>query len=370
MEDRFKFSNLSEFMDAFPSEKYCIEYLEKKRWPNGVIISPFDPTAKVYRRKDGTYRCSKTKNNFNVKQGTIFQGAAIPLRKWFLAIYLLTSRKRGISATQLAKDLGISEPCAWLMLHKIRGAMAYNGEKLDGEVEIDETFVGGKNKNRHKDKQLPMSRGRALYDKIAVMGMKQRDGNVICEVTVDTRTKSLTKPILEHVDKDAKIYVDEWKGYNQVKKTYKNGVVNHSKQVWADGDACTNQIEGFWGTYCKRSLIGCYNNVSGAHMHRYFNEFTFRHNTRNVSDYERFELFFDNIEHPTTEKEIKSEFKERNRRNLSKISEEQWAFWRAREKKRKQKEKESKKKRQARNKRYYAKKKAQQAALQAIAASA
>jgi hypothetical protein len=219
--------------------------------------------------------------------------------------------------------------------------MSYSGDKLTGEVEIDETFVGGKNKNRHWNKRLPISRGRSMSDKIAVMGI-QRDGKVVCEVTVNTRTKSLTKPILENVDKSATIYVDEWKGYNQVKKTYKNGVVNHSKGKWAIGDACTNGIESFWGQ-CKRSINGSYVNITGAHMHRYFNEFAFRHNTRNVSDYERFELFFDNIEHTITQDAIRKEFKERNRRNLSELSEEQWAFWREREKKRKQKEKESKK---------------------------
>ena len=371
MESRFHFSNLSEFMDAFPSEKYCIEYLEKKRWPNGVV-SPYDPTSTVYRRHtrgDGQYRCGNTKRNFNVKTGTIFHGSSQPLKKWFLAIYMITSNKKGYAAMQLARDIGVSDPTALLMLHKIREAMSYSGDKLTGEVEIDETFVGGKNKNRHWNKRLPISRGRSMSDKIAVMGMLQRDGKVVCEVTVNTRTKSLTKPILENVDKSATIYVDEWKGYNQVKKTYKNGVVNHSKGKWAIGDACTNGIESFWGQ-CKRSINGSYVNITGAHMHRYFNEFAFRHNTRNVSDYERFELFFDNIEHTITQDAIRKEFKERNRRNLSELSEEQWTFWREREKKRKQKEKESKKKRQARNKRYYAKKKAQQAALQVIAASA
>lgn len=352
------FTDFSDFHKAFPTEKSCIKFLEKKRWPNG-IVSPFDKDAKVYKRGDGKYRCGTTGKNFNVMVGTIFHGSKIPLWKWFFAIYLLTSRKKGVSAMQLSRDVSITPKSAWLMLQKIRGTFVYTGDKLNGTVELDETFVGGLNSRRHWKQKVLTSRGRSHDDKIAVMGMLQRGGKVVCRVTGDTTSKSLTKPIKEMVDKDALLYMDEWQGYNVVKKTYAHDVVDHGHHKYVRGEVYTNTIEGFWGNYCKRSLFGCYNSVQGSHMHRYFDEFAFRYNTRNVSDKERFEAFFDNIEYQTTYNEIINEYKERNRRNLSEIHSEQEKKWKERrDAKQAAKQKAQK---SASNKRYYQKRKAKQA---------
>ena len=345
-----KFDDFSNFHKAFPTEKSCIRFLEKKRWPNGVV-SPFDKNAKVYKRGDGMYRCGTTGKNFNVRVGTIFHGSKIPLYKWFFAIYLITSRKKGISAKQLTRDISVTEKSAWLMLHKIRGTFEYNGKKLDGTLELDETFVGGKNSNRHRNSKMYKSRGRSHADKTAVMGIMQRDGIVICEVTGDTKAKSLTQPILDNVEKTATLYMDEWQGYNDVKKIYNHEVIDHGHGEYGRGEVYTNNIEGFWGNFCKRAFYGCYNMVSGSHMHRYFNEFTFRYNTLKVTDKERFEAFFNNIEHQTTYEEIKNEFKERNRKPLTRIHAKQKA--KHDEQKKKKKKASAKAKKKARNKRYY-----------------
>ena len=320
----FSFTNVTDFHRAFASEKQCIKFLEKKRWPKGVI-SPYDPKAKVYKRGDGMYRCGTTGKNFNVRIGTIFQGAKIPLYSWFWAIYLVTSRKKGLSSEQLARDIGVTQKTAWLMLQKIRGAFAQdNEEMLDGVVELDETFVGGKNIHRHKKMKTLFSQGRSHLDKVAVMGMLQRDGKVICKVTGDTKSEHLTPNILQNVSLDATLIMDEWQGYNTVRKIYDNYVVDHGKGIYvSDEGAYTNNIEGFWGTFCKRAFSGCYNMASGSHMHRYFDEYAFRYNTRKVSDKERFESFFDNIEHHSTYNEIINEHKERNRRTLAEIHAEQ-----------------------------------------------
>ncbi len=144
-----EFKSLFDLLQAFPTEESRIEYLEKKLW-NGTPVSPYDPTSKVYRRDDGMYRCKKTGKNFNIRIGTLFEGSKISLRKWFYAVYMVTCHTKGISSVQLSKDIHVTQKTAWFMTHRIREAFKQDyKEKFDGEVELDQTFVGGKNKNRH-----------------------------------------------------------------------------------------------------------------------------------------------------------------------------------------------------------------------------
>lgn len=303
-----KFRSLADFHRSFPTEKSCIRFLERKLWPHGVI-SPYDPMSKVYKRGDGLYRCKNTGKNFNVRIGTIFEGSKVPLTKWFLAIYLITSRKKGISSIQLAKDIQITQKTAWYMLHKIRCGFKYVGEKLDGEVELDETFVGGKNKNRHSKGKIRNARGRSHIDKEPVMGMLQRDPNggglkVICYQVKNTSWKQLTRHIITNVKRNVTLYMDDWKGYNPVRKIYNHCVVDHGHGIYAIDGAYTNTIEAFWSNYCKRAIDGTYNSISKHHLQRYFDEFSFRYNTRKVNDTERFVMFFGNINYPMTHKQI------------------------------------------------------------------
>ena len=151
-----RFKSLKDLQDAFPTEQHCIDYLEEMRW-NGNVISPFDASSKVYKCKDNNYRCKNTGKYFNVKTNLIFHKTPLPLIKWFMAIWLVLSHKKGISSVQLGKDIGVTQKTAWFMLHRIRKALEIDNnlpedEQLDGTVEIDETFIGGKNKNRHKVK--------------------------------------------------------------------------------------------------------------------------------------------------------------------------------------------------------------------------
>lgn len=183
-----EFNSMFDFYSTFPTEESSIAYLEYKRWPNGVV-SPYDETSKVYCRSDGKYRCKNTGKNFNVRIGTIFEGTKLPLRKWFLAIYLLCNHKKAISSLQLSKDITVTQKTAWFLLQKIRRTFHFvQREKLDGEVELDETFVGGKNKNRHWNKKVKHCQGRSFKDKVPVMGMLQRGGNVICRVVRDGKS--------------------------------------------------------------------------------------------------------------------------------------------------------------------------------------
>lgn len=299
------FESLYDFYTAFPNEETCIAYLEKVLWPNGVV-SPYDVSSKVYKRGDGYYRCKNTGKNFNVRIGTIFENTKIPLRKWFLAMYFVANHKKGISATQLSSDIGVTLKTAWFLLQKVRRTLhrGVHRIKLDGEVELDETFVGGKNKNRHANKKAKKCQGRAFVDKVPVMGMLERGGNVVCKVVNDTSVRSLTPPILRYVKRTATLYTDEWCGYDKVRRLYHTEMVDHGKGLYVNGNAYTNSIEGFWGNYCKRPINGIYNRVSRKYLQRYFDEFCVRYNHRKVSNAQRFEFMMSNSNIRITQNQI------------------------------------------------------------------
>lgn len=160
------FNSAIELMDVFKTEKQCIRYLEGKLWENGKPVSPYDPTSKVYHRGDGMYRCKNTGKNFNVRIGTLFEGSKISLRKWFYAVYMVTCHSKGISSVQLSKDIHVTQKTIWFMTHRIRETFKQDyKEKFDGVVELDETFVGGKNKNRHWNKKAKNAKAEHLLIK-------------------------------------------------------------------------------------------------------------------------------------------------------------------------------------------------------------
>lgn len=293
------FSSLFDLLQAFPTEQSCIEHYEKLRWPNGVV-SPYDPSSKVYNYGNGKYRCKNTGWNFNVKTGTLFQDSKVPLQKWFVAIWLDASHKKGISSCQLSRDIGVTQKTAWFMNQRIRECFfCENNHQLEGDVELDETFVGGKNHNRHANKKVKKCQGRSFKDKVPVMGMLQRGGKVVCKVVRDTSYKSLTVPILKTVKRTATLFSDEWCGYKTVSKLYEHYVVDHGHGQYVDEDAYTNNIEGFW-SILKRGLTGIYNHTSKKHLQRYVNEFCFRYNTRDFDDVSRFNLLLCNSNYRIT----------------------------------------------------------------------
>ena len=300
------FKSMTDFHAAFPDEKSCIVYLERQLWPDGEPVSPYDPTSKVYRRGDGMYRCKNTGKNFNVRIGTMFEGSKASLYQWFMAIFLATSHKKGISSMQLAKDVGVTQKTAWFMLQRIRENFGMESkDKFSGEVELDETFVGGKNKNRHKNKKVKNSQGRSFKDKTPVLGILQRGGCVTCKVLENTTYKQLTGPVLRKVKLSATVYSDEWQGYKLINKVYKkHHVVDHGHGIYVDGGAYTNTIEAFWSNYCKRPIIGTYNWISRKHMQRYFDEFSFRYNTKGMDESERFHYFTANCKRRITYSEV------------------------------------------------------------------
>ncbi len=285
-----KFKNLTELLDYFKDEKTCIEYFEKQQW-NGKITCPFCGHDKVYRTNRG-FKCASNKcyKKFTVKVGTVFENSNIKLRTWFAAIYLCSAHKKGISSLQLGRDLGIPQKTAWFLEHRIREML--KSEKptmLRGTIEADETYVGGKNKNRHKDKKVPQSKGRSTKDKTPVVGLLERDGKVIAFVTKNTGAKVLKGLMLDNVEKGANLVTDDYMPYRGLHKNYNHVIVKgDTGKFVVDGKFHTQNIENFWSHF-KRGLIGIYHVMSAKHLQRYCEEFSYRYNTRKITDTERFD---------------------------------------------------------------------------------
>jgi len=297
------FKSIHDLMAAFPDEQSCIDHLERLRW-NGKVESPFDPLSKVYKCKDNKYFCKNTGKYFNVKTYTLYDSSKVPLTKWFLAIYLATSHKKGISSHQLARDLDVTQKTAWFMLQRIRKCFEMDcDECLDNDVEADETYIGGENSNRHKDKKVKGSQGRSTKDKTPVFGMVERDGKLVAKVVKNTGSKILTAEIIKAVKKTATIITDEWTGYCNIKKHFEHLFVNHGKGEYVFGDAYTNTLEGFW-SLLKRGILGIYHSLSKKHLQLYIDEFVFRYNTRENSTCDRFNLFLCNMQNRTSYKEL------------------------------------------------------------------
>jgi len=296
------FNSLIDLVKAFPTEQDCINHLESLRW-NGYVVSPFDPTSKVYKCKGNKYRCKNTGKYFNVRTATLFDNTKVELIKWFMAIWLVTSHKKGISSLQLSRDIDVTQKTAWFMLQRIRKCFeGENNGELNNEVEIDETFIGGKNKNRHANKKVKHSQGRSVNDKTAVLGMIERKGKIVARKIDGTTVEHITPEVVKNV-KDAMVYTDEWVGYKQENKIYDHLYVKHNEGEYVNGRIYTNTIEGFW-SILKRGIVGIYHFTSRKHIQRYIDEFVFRYNTRQHIETERFNMFLQNIEHRLTFKEL------------------------------------------------------------------
>jgi len=287
-----KGTNLLTFYSKFKDEQTCRDYLAELRW-NGRIICPHCGSIdSSYRYKDGKlFKCRACQKQFTVRVGTIFEDSQLPLQKWFLAIYLATSLKSGISSIQLSKYLGITQKSAWFMLHRIRQVIECEDLELSGTVETDETYIGGKVTNRQK-------RRRDDDDtKQVVFGMVERKGKTVLRHVISSGARSLLPVIQNKVRKDAEIFSDESRSYTSLKKMgYSHGAVNHRRGEYVNGQIHTNTIEGVW-SQLKRGIDGIYHHVSPKHLQRYCNEYQYRYNTRELNDFERFNDWLNLVNH-------------------------------------------------------------------------
>ncbi|MCI0450623.1 MAG: IS1595 family transposase [Chlorobi bacterium] len=284
-----EYNNLIQVSQYFKDEKTCKEHLAKLRW-SGNVTCPFCNHDKVYVTKAG-YKCANPKcyKKFTATVGTFFENTKISLRKWFLAIYIMTSHKKGISSLQLSKDIGVTQKTAWFMAHRIREMLrAKNPTMLRGIIEADETYIGGKNKNRHWDKKVKGNQGRSLKDKSVVIGLYQRNGMIISKPIENTTTKIIPQAIKENVKKGSHLITDELSAYVMFDGNYKHSIIKHAQGEYANGKIHTNTIEGFW-SLLKRGIIGIYHQVSEKHLEKYCNEFNFRYNTKDFNEQNRFD---------------------------------------------------------------------------------
>jgi transposase-like protein len=281
MNDIFEFKTLTEFTDYFQDEATCVKHFTAIRFRDGQYC-PHCGYAEVYTFSSGKrYRCASCKQDFTIRTGTIFGDSKLPIRKWFMAIYLLSTTSKGISSVQLAKHLGVTQKTGWFMDHRIRKAMKQNKGQLFGKIEADETFIGGLAKNMHSKKRRQVILGTGSCGKTPVFGMRSRNGEVRAKVVPAVSRVQLHGAIKEHVAPGSIIYTDQWKAYRGLRE-YKHGVVNHSAREYVRGDCHTNGIESYWALF-KRGYHGVYHHMSKKHLQRYVNECAFRLNRRGRS---------------------------------------------------------------------------------------
>jgi transposase-like protein len=286
-------STLQEAIIYFANSDNCFRYMVAHRWPDGVACPTCGRTDVSYLTKQSKFQCKSAhaKRQFTVKVGTIFEDSPLGLEKWLPAVWIITSAKNGVSSCEIARTLGVTQKTAWFMLHRIRLAMQ-NGSLLKmggngGPVEVDETFIGGKARNMHIAKRQRRITGTGTKDKVAVMGILERGGNVRTIVVPSRRKPVLQAEVRKHVEAGTALYTDFLLSYEGLAADYAHKVIDHAVE-YVNGQIHTNGLENFW-SLLKRGISGTYVSVEPFHLFRYLDEQTFRYNNRkNMSDADRF----------------------------------------------------------------------------------
>ena len=274
---------LTQAIKFFSEYENCRQFMIAVRWADGVVRCPHCQSDKVtYLEKSRVYKCRTVhpKQKFSLKTGTVFEDSPISLENWLAASWLLSNNKNGISSYELGRHIGVTQKSAWFMLQRIRLAMqdTFDGGKLKGEVEVDETFIGGKARNMHIAKRKKAITGRGATGKTVVMGMLERGGKVKAHVIAERDKKTLHGKIADHVEAGSHVMTDELVSYWGLDANYTHSVVNHA-EAYVDGIVSTNGLENFW-SLLKRSLGGTYIAVEPFHLFRYIDEQSFRYNNR------------------------------------------------------------------------------------------
>lgn len=293
METASEPKSLQEAILYFSNPENCLHYLVARRpeWKEGVVCPACGSRKVSFLKNQLRWQCGShhAKRQFSVKVGTIFEDSPLGLDKWLPCVWMLLNCKNGISSYEIARGLGVTQKTAWFMLHRARLALqGKQSRKLSGEVEVDETFIGGKARNMHEAKRERVITGTGGKDKAMVMGILERGGNVRAFVVGNRRKRELQNQVREHVEAGAAIFSDELKSYEGLAADYQHAVINHAMR-YVDGNVHTNGMENFW-SLLKRGLHGTYISVEPFHLFRYIDEQAYRFNNRKMTDAERFDL--------------------------------------------------------------------------------
>jgi transposase-like protein len=286
-------ATLQQAIIYFSDYDRCREFMIDLRWPDGKMRCPqCDSDHVVYLEKARVWKCyaKHPKAKFSLKTGTIFEDSPLGLDKWLAALWLVVNCKNGISSCEIARDLGITQKSAWFMAHRLRMALHVGSfDKLSGEVEVDETFIGGKARNMHIEQRKRRITGTGGKDKVAVLGILERGGKVRTQVVGDRRKKTLQAEVHKHVEAGSALYTDELLSYDGLASRYAHQVIDHAVQ-YVDENVHTNGMENYWALL-KRGLAGTYVSVEPYHLFRYLDEQAYRFNNRTeMNDYDRFRL--------------------------------------------------------------------------------
>lgn len=288
-----RFDSLIDIMQHFNTKEKCVRFIKETRWGDDIVC-PYCGHHHCYERTDGNFKCPACNHNFSVLVGTIFENTKLPLVKWFMAMYLISCHKKGISSMQLSVDIKISQKSAWYMLQKIRTLFVQDDtESLSGDVECDEMYFGGREKNKHESRRVQGTQGRSLKTKTAIFGMAERNGNVVAMKVPDTTSATLIPIIEQFVERGSNIHTDELNSYCCIGMGYAHHVVRHKMKEFSVGNVTTNTIEGFWGHF-KRMAFGTYHYISSKYLQRYIDESVYRWNTQLCSESERFIFMLSN----------------------------------------------------------------------------